>query len=168
MNNLNIVQMLMHYKFWANNLFFDAISNLPPEEIIKERDNLFKNMLRCLNHIYIVDQIWQAHLEERTHNFTDRNPEEYPTLEQLRKQQDSIDKWYIDYSLKLSQEELKKQINYKLINGTPGVMTREEILFHIINHTTYHRGFLADMFYQIPVKPPATDLPIFLQNKSYN
>lgn len=41
-------------------------------------------------------------------------------------------------------------------------MTRAEILLHVVNHTTYHRGFVADMFYQIPSKPRTTDLPVFL------
>jgi len=33
-----------------------------------------------------------------------------------------------------------------------------------VNHTSYHRGFIADLFYQIPVRPPVTDLPVFLRD----
>lgn len=43
-------------------------------------------------------------------------------------------------------------------------MTREEIILHVVNHATYHRGFVADVFYQVPAKPPATDLPVFLRD----
>ena len=57
-------------------------------------------------------------------------------------------------------------VHFTLIGGTKGSMTRGEILYHVVNHTTYHRGFVADMFYQIPVKPPTTDLPVFLQNRT--
>ncbi len=59
---------------------------------------------------------------------------------------------------------LNEVIHFTLINGTKGFMTCEEILMHIINHTTYHRGFIADMFYQISAKPLITDLPVFFQN----
>jgi len=38
------------------------------------------------------------------------------------------------------------------------------MLLHVINHTTYHRGFIADLFYQIPAHPPTTDLPVFLRD----
>jgi uncharacterized damage-inducible protein DinB len=40
-------------------------------------------------------------------------------------------------------------------------MTRAEILLHVVNHNTYHRGFVAEMFYEVPARPPATDLPVF-------
>jgi uncharacterized damage-inducible protein DinB len=43
-------------------------------------------------------------------------------------------------------------------------MTRGEMLLHIVNHTSYHRGFVADMFYQVPVRPPVTDLTVFLRD----
>jgi uncharacterized damage-inducible protein DinB len=43
-------------------------------------------------------------------------------------------------------------------------MTRGEILLHIVNHTSYHRGFVGDMMYQIPVRAPTTDLPVFLRD----
>jgi len=43
-------------------------------------------------------------------------------------------------------------------------MTRGEILLHIVNHTTYHRGFVADLFYQVRgARPPTTDLPVYLR-----
>ena len=43
--------------------------------------------------------------------------------------------------------------------------TRGEILLHVVNHTSYHRGFVADLFYQVPggVRPPTTDLPVYLR-----
>lgn len=38
------------------------------------------------------------------------------------------------------------------VGGGEGAMSRMEILHHIVNHTTYHRGFVSDMLYQIPVR----------------
>jgi uncharacterized damage-inducible protein DinB len=35
---------------------------------------------------------------------------------------------------------------------------------HVVNHTTYHRGHIAAMMYQMPARPPTTDLPVFLRN----
>ena len=35
---------------------------------------------------------------------------------------------------------------------------------YVINHSTYHRGFVADFFYQIPVQPPATDFTVYLRD----
>ena len=164
--NINTAQMLTRYNAWANQLIFEAVAKLKPDEATKERPTLFKNMVHTLNHIYVIDLIWQAHLEEREHGFTARNTKDHPPLDQLWIAQQEIDNWYISWSDQLSSEALNKEINFKLIGGAAGTMTCGEILLHIVNHTTYHRGFVADMFYQIPAKPPTTDLPVFLQNRS--
>ena len=42
-------------------------------------------------------------------------------------------------------------------------MAVRDIVFHFVNHTSYHRGFVADLFYQVPAVPPLTDLPIYLR-----
>ena len=63
----------------------------------------------------------------------------------------------------MSEAALGENVPFTLIGGNKGVMTRAEILLHIVNHTSYHRGFVADMFYQVPARPPLTDLPVFLR-----
>jgi hypothetical protein len=65
--------MLAHYKTWADQVMFDGVAALPPGEARKERKTLFKTMSGTLNHIYVVDLIWQAHLERRDHGFNARN-----------------------------------------------------------------------------------------------
>lgn len=158
----------MLYKTWANKLIFEAVSELPHKELYKERKNLFPSIIRVLNHMYIVDLIWQAHLERKEHGLKERNPEKCPSLEKIWLSQQKMDEWYTSYSEQLSIDELNEKIDFKFMNGDKGIMTRNEILLHIVNHATYHRGFIADMFYQIPIKPPTTDFPIFLQVGSHS
>jgi uncharacterized damage-inducible protein DinB len=55
-------------------------------------------------------------------------------------------------------------VSFTFVGGGAGAMTRGEILLHIVNHTSYHRGFAADLFYQVPAKPPTTDLTVFLRD----
>jgi len=47
-------------------------------------------------------------------------------------------------------------------------MTCAEIALHLANHTTYHRGYIADMLYQVPAKPPTTGLTVFLTDVPLN
>ncbi|MGA2655654.1 MAG: DinB family protein [Gammaproteobacteria bacterium] len=162
--NVKTAKMLTRYNAWANHLIFEAVEQLPPQEITKERDTVFKNIVYTLNHCYVIAQIWQAHLEGREHGFTARNTKDCPPIDLLHAAQKEIDNWYINLSDNLSSDALNEMIHFTFIGGTKGAMTREEILIHIVNHTSFHRGFVADMFYQIPARPPTTDLPVFLQN----
>lgn len=44
-------------------------------------------------------------------------------------------------------------------------MTRGDILLHVANHATCHRGHAADILYTLGVSPPNTDLPVFLRER---
>jgi uncharacterized damage-inducible protein DinB len=156
--------MLTRYNAWANELIFDAVAKLPEGEAVKPRTTLFKNLLHTLNHNYVIDLIFQAHLEGRDHGFTARNTPGHPPLEELWAAQRVVDRWYVAWSDRMSHAELDENVSFTFVGGGAGVMTRSEILLHVVNHTTYHRGFVSDLFYQIPVRPPTTDLPVFLRD----
>src|SRR5687768_13110384 len=157
-------RMLTRYNRWANELMLDAVAKLPPGEATKQRTTLFKSIVHTLNHNYVIDAIFQAHLEGREHGYTARNTPEQPTLEELRSAQRGMDDWWIAWSDGLSDAALDETVNFTFVGGGPGAMTRGQILLHIVNHTSYHRGFAADLFYQVPARPPTTDLPVFLRD----
>ncbi len=154
---------LTRYNRWANQLIFDAVAALPEGEAVKERKSLFKNMVHTLNHNCVIDRIWQAHLEGRDHGYAARNTPGHPPLAELWRQQQEIDQWYVSWSDALFDAALDEKVSFTLIGGNPGVMTRGGILLHVVNHTSYHRGFVADLFYQVPARPPTTDLPVYLR-----
>jgi uncharacterized damage-inducible protein DinB len=165
MMNARTARMLARYNAWANQLIFDSVAALPAGEATRERASLFKNMVHTLNHNYVIDRIWQAHLEGREHGYEARNTKDHPPLAELWRAQQEIDRWYIDWSDALSDAALDERVRYTLIGGNAGEMTRGEILLHVVNHTTYHRGFVADLFYQVPARPPTSDLPVYLRER---
>jgi len=157
------VRMLTRYNAWANRKILDAVAALPAGEATKVRPTLFKNMVNTLNHLYAVDLIWQAHLEGREHGIPRLNTVLHPDLADLDRAQASIDAWYVAYGDDLTQAALDETVNFTLIGGNKGAMRRGDVLLHVVNHTSYHRGWVADMFYQVPLTPPFTDLPVYLR-----
>jgi uncharacterized damage-inducible protein DinB len=63
MTATSTIQMLTRYNAWANKAIFEAIAALPGGEATKERPTLFKNIVNTLNHLHVVDLIWQATLK---------------------------------------------------------------------------------------------------------
>ncbi len=155
---------LTRYNKWADELIFGAVAKLPAGEATKIRTTLFKNMVHTLNHIYVIDRIFQAHLEGREHGYAGRNTDQWPPLEELWQAQREVDGWYIAWSDKIAAPALDERVSFRFVGGGEGAMTRGEMLLHVVNHTSYHRGFVADMFYQVPARPPTTDLPVFLRD----
>jgi len=162
MTTVSHARTIARYRMWADRLTFDAVAALPPGEATKERPTLFKTMVGTLNHNYVIDLIWQAHLEGRDHGFTARNLVLHPELSDLWQAQQAVNRWYIDWSERQSQASLDEVVDFTFIGGEKGSMSRGDILLHVVNHATYHRGWVAEMFFQVPARNPTTDLPVFL------
>ena len=159
------LSMLARYNAWANRLMFDAVAALPEGEATRPRASLFRNMVHTLNHNYVIGLIWQAHLSGRSHGFSERNTPDHPPLAELRRSQELLDAWYIAQSDTLPEAALGERLAFTLIGGNRGEMSRAEMLLHVVNHCTYHRGFVADLFFQVPARPPLTDLTVFLRER---
>jgi len=161
--NIATARMLARYNQWSDNVMFEGVAALPEGEALKPRISLFRNMVHTLNHIYVIDRIWQAHLEGREHGYEARNTKDHPPLEALRGLQQEIDQWYVDWSENQTDSTLAETVHYTLIGGNRGAMTRGEILLHVVMHTNYHRGFVADMMFQVTGhRAPQMDLPVYM------
>jgi uncharacterized damage-inducible protein DinB len=101
MTATDTVQMLTRYNAWANKVIFEAVAALPAGEAAKERPTIFKNMTNTLNHIHVVDLIWQAHIEQRPHGITALNKVLYTDLADLWRAQQAIDAWFIAWGRQL-------------------------------------------------------------------
>ena len=155
--------MLARYTAWADARIFAAVAQLPEGAALAKRQTLFGNMLRTLNHSHVVDQIWMAHLQGRPHGYTALNTQDTPAFAQLRAAQAASDAWYLAYAEGLSPAAHDEVVEFRFVDGGAGAMTRGDILLHIVNHKTYHRGWVADLFFQEGARPPAMDLTVYLR-----
>ncbi len=162
MTDLKTARMLARYNDWADRRIFAAVAALPPGEAVKPRTTLFKTMIGTLNHNYVVDLIWQAHLEGREHGFPARNLVLHAELDALRVAQEAFNGWLIAWADGQTPASLDERRNFKFISGKDGVMSRGDMLLHVVTHTAYHRGWIAEMFFEVPAKAPDTDLPVYL------
>jgi len=157
---------LTRYNAWANELIFAAVAALPEGEAVKPRRSVFRNMVHTLNHNYVIDRIFQAHLEGRGHDYSARNTPDHPPLTELWRAQQELDRWYVAAYDGMDDARLNQTVRFTFVGGGEGAMTRGEILQHLVNHTSYHRGFVGQMIYDVPARPPTTDLTVFLRDVS--
>lgn len=158
------IRTLTRYNAWADKLIYAAVAELPEGEATKPRNTLFGSIALLLNHNYVIDRIFQAHLTGGEHGYTARNTPDHPPLNELWQAQSALDDWYIAWSDRATPVELDERVEFTFVGGGEGAMTRAQMVLHIVNHTSYHRGFVADLFYQVPARPPTTDLPVYLRD----
>jgi uncharacterized damage-inducible protein DinB len=163
MSSSNTLITLTRYAEWADQKIYEVVARLPEPELVKPQKILFGSLIRTLEHAYAMDVVWQAHLQGSSHGFTSRTPQLYSDLAELRSAQLALDQWYVQLAEEMSETTAREVVHFTFIGGSAGSMTRADIVLHVVNHKTYHRGHVADMLFQIPVQPPTTDLPVFLR-----
>lgn len=154
----HILQPLFAQKTWANNELFGVLSGV---DATAQADAVL-TATRTLNHIYVVDRIFRAHLAGEPHGYTATNTPETPALNELWFQVGETDAWFEQYVATVTSEALAESIAFRFTDGDTGRMTREEMLAHVITHGAYHRGNVGQVLKGISVAPPRDLLTKFL------
>ena len=153
-----MLKTLTAYKRWANGELFERLlqvhASAPSEPA--------HGMLRLLNHVYVVDRIFQAHLLDQPHGYTALNTAHTPSLLALWQAVQLLDEWYVQYAAALSASAEQERINFTYVDGKPACMSRAEMLLHVINHGSYHRGAVGELLHQCGLQAPHDVLTRFL------
>jgi len=123
---------------------------------------LFRSIIGTLNHNYQVDLIWKAHLLGEEHGFTTRRDLLHPKFEDLVIAQTEVNQWLVAWAEAQTPESFGQTVSFRFVSGKAAEMQRGAILLHVINHKTYHRGWVSEMFFDIGAKPPETDLSVYM------
>jgi uncharacterized damage-inducible protein DinB len=151
---------LVDVKRWADRGLYEAVgrnfSKLTGEEA--------SIMLRVLDHIHVVDRIFQHHLQGLPHTFRAPRSEKLPELGTLEKSARVVDDWYVSYVHSLAEEDFEQPVDFVFTSGKPARMRRGELILHVCLHGTYHRGN-AGAILQLKGIPPGRDsITDFLQD----
>lgn len=136
MSASSLLLAMFRQKAWVNAQLFDEIATI--DAAAREKD--LHSALRILNHVYVVDRIFAAHLSGSTHSYKATNTPETPSVEELRFAVRESDEWYVRYVASLSPQALAERVVFTFTDGKRGEMTREEMLAHVASHGSYHRG----------------------------
>jgi len=133
---MTTLQTLFAYKAWANDELLTVLGGIDASA----HPTVLHSALRVLNHAHVVDCIFKGHLSSTPHGYKATNTKDTPTLQALAAAVRAVDAWYTAYVAGVSATALQEQVRFTFTDGDSGLMTREEILLHVITHSGYHRG----------------------------
>jgi uncharacterized damage-inducible protein DinB len=136
MSSQGILHSLFKYKASTNEGLFAEFAKIEPNERQSEQHAA----IRFLNHIYIVDRIFAALLSGQKHCYSETNTPETPSVDKLRSAVAESDRWYVEYVAKAPPDKLQEVVKFAFTDGSPGSMSREEMLAHVATHGDYHLG----------------------------
>lgn len=151
-SSVSLLASLFSAKAWANQELLSLMATVQTDT--PERQQLLHSAVRLLNHIYVVDRIFQAHLSGEAHGYSNTNTKDTPTLSELSEAVQQCDTWYQTFIEQQSDETLGTAVPFQFTDGDTGCMTQAEILMHIITHGGYHRGNVGQILKGLQVAPP--------------
>jgi len=149
----------LRFMQWADERVLEAVSQVPREQALAERGSSFGGILGTLQHIYRSERAWLLRMTtdpDAQAAAVDAPPDPvflktvWPPLHRdWMAWADSVTDW----------EALQTHRNQK---GEEFSLPRWQIVLHVINHATYHRGQITTMLRQADAPPPrSTDLITF-------
>jgi len=158
--------MMATYNAWANARLFRMAGALPDELYRKEVGAYFKSLHRTLNHILAADRIWMHRLTGVGDHPDKLNAilfDDLPSLHAARVEEDSR---IIGFVQGLEEPAFEEALEYRTLNGTPQRQRRREILAHLFNHQTHHRGQAHAILTVLGVtEPDSLDVLIMLREQ---
>ena len=111
-----MLKTLFAQKTWANADLYDCMATV---DVAQHAEPLHTAM-RTLNHIYVVDRIFRAHLLGEAHGYTQSNTVETPALGELHFAAAETDLWFESYLAGLDAAALAESLAFRFTDGTPG------------------------------------------------
>lgn len=161
MKDKQFLRALIDYNAWANAETYRLVAEMPPEEVTKKRKTPLESIFVSLNHLLNVDRIWLAHMQGRPHDIQALRQVTHNSLEDLWTSRQEMDRTLQDYVDSLDESALEEIVDFELIGGNKGSLSRAMCLAHLVTHGSYHRGWISDMFGQAERQQPSTDIPVY-------
>ena len=132
--------MMAKYNAWANARLFRMAGALRDDLYRKQVGAYFKSLHGTLNHLLVADRIWMRRLTgegDQPDKLSAILFDDLPSLRAARVEEDSR---IVGFVRGLEERDFEEVCDYRTLNGTPQRQRRREILAHLFNHETHHRG----------------------------
>ena len=159
-----LLQQYAAYNTWANKRIVETAKLLSEEQINKEVVSSFPSVYKTVLHLMEVENVWWERLKLMEHTtlsgwFTGNFDELSKKLLELSQQWQT----WIQNANEVNISHVFAYQNSKKEHFKQPVY---EMLLHLFNHQTFHRGQLVTMFRQLGLdKIPPTDFIVFSRNK---
>lgn len=164
MGDRALMRKMTRYMAWADDVMLSNAATLPSEELVREQDTLFGSIAGTFDHVLLIGEVFRAHLEGRPHAHAARARRETRPFDVVAAELRAMNSHYVGLAETWNADELDGVIRFTFIGGGNGAMTREEILLHLVNHATYHRGFVSTLLYPYRLNGAANDFTVFLRD----
>lgn len=155
---INAVQFF-EYHIWATEKLLNYVEDSIPELYTEKIDSVFSSIQEAFEHIYTIDNLWFSRMQE---NIQTTKNASFLTIAEAKEKFRTLHNVMHSYLKAVDEGNI---VVYKNSVGESFEDTIHDIMIHVVNHGTYHRGNITAMIRSLGFKSISTDLIFFLREK---
>ena len=125
--------------YWARDRVLDAADRLTPEQLTRDLGNSFPSVRDTLVHLFSADWIWYARWEGESPQAM-LDPKIFPDVASIRAAWKEHEQKVRAVLTQLGENGISRVIEYRTLNGLAQAQPFWQIVQHVVNHGSYHRG----------------------------
>jgi uncharacterized damage-inducible protein DinB len=154
------------YHLWANALVFKHIKELPSEVSHQDVQSVFPSLYDTLSHMYRTDFVWLKTMQGVSFDKTLKDVQQLNN-ENIDRSMEVLENDYLQINEKYKTfiqrlEDVNAQITINHPSYGSWTISYAELLQHVANHGTYHRGNITAILRQLGYKGTPTDYVYYL------
>jgi uncharacterized damage-inducible protein DinB len=154
-----VLRSQIDYTAWASLRLLEAAAQLTPEELTHDFETADRGILGTLAHIFAGDRIWLARFTAAPIPgfITDADRD----LATLRTSWPALlDQWKL-WAAGLTDDQVVAPLAYTDIRGNHWTQPLWQLVLHVVNHGTHHRGQVSGFLRSLGHTPPPLDLHVY-------
>ena len=155
-------ETLARYNRWANRRLYDATAQLSDAQFREDRGAFFRSMRGTLNHILVADRVWLERIEGAGTKPSALDEILYDDFAGLRAAREAEDERILRVLASTRAERFESVLSYRSMAGTAHELPLAQVLTHVFNHQTHHRGQAHGLLSQFGLETPSIDFVYFL------
>ncbi len=165
---LEDIRALYDFNVWANHRTLDACGALTAAQFAQRIESSFPSVRDTLTHILAAEWIWLERWKGRSPVKAewDEFAKQFSDFAALRGWWEKHERRQLEFVAGITAEQLARPHEIRTLDGTPYTQPLWQMMQHVANHSTYHRGQITMMLRQLSAKPVDTDLITFYRERS--
>lgn len=154
------------YHRWAYERLYEQLAALDDARYHADCGLFFKSVHGTLDHLLLVDRLWRGRMCGKPHAVTSLDEPQEPDRARLEAAiLAECDEW-IDFVRSVPEQRYAMDLTFHRVNGEAMTMPFAELLMHVFNHGTHHRGQVTAAMTGFGLAAPVMDLAYFLPHRA--
>lgn len=146
--------LMAEYNTWANTRLYRMAAALTDEQYRRDVGAYFRSLHGTLNHLLTADRIWLWRLTGTGVSPTRLDAIQHEDLAELTEARRKEDERLSSFVSSRTDAQFEDSVEYRMMNGSTQKQKLREVLAHLFNHQTHHRGQAHGILTALGVKEP--------------